>query len=151
MLYASTMALLVDIIRFATEKIEPAGQMSTNSTIEKVFAYIGENYMNHISIDDLAKVANMSKSYFSHFFKEQTMTTPVEYINRIRVDMAAKYILEDRYSVSEIAQMCGFKSTSYFCAMFKKYTGFVTEDYKIYNSENIRINERGIVERNGRT
>ena len=129
MLHFKTIILLIDIIRFATENITPSEKEVPGSSMEKITSYIDENFKQHLTLSHLASVVNMSESYFSHQFKKIMGITPIDYINKQRVEIASKLILENNLTASEIAEKTGFKNASYFCVMFKKYTGLSPREY----------------------
>lgn len=138
-IYFMTVALLVDVTRIAVGEISPFDEEKEDS-FEKTLIYINENYNKQLSIDALAAVAKMSKSYFSHTFKKRVGISPIDYINKLRVNAAGEYILTGELSTNEIAQKTGFKNASYFCATFKKYMGITTNDYKAMYSPQITEN-----------
>lgn len=67
----------------------------------------------------------MSKMYFSSLFKEKTGYTPLQYLTEKRMENA-KHLLSSsdlHYSISEIAELCGFEDIYYFSRVFKKNVG----------------------------
>jgi len=98
--------------------------------IKSALDYINLNYSSELDIDMLAKVSNLSKFYFCRLFKEITHLTPVDYINKFRVEKAIKLIKNTDMSISEIAFEVGFNSVSYFIKVFKEYVGTTPFKYK---------------------
>lgn len=135
MLHFRIVVLLIDIIRFETEKIVPGEKEILLDSIEKIVAFIDDNYKEHLTLSKLADVANMSESHFSHMFRKKMGISPMEYVNKIRISVASKLIVENDFAISEIAEKTGFKNASYFCSMFKKYTGVTANEYKALNAE----------------
>ncbi|MBQ7040254.1 MAG: helix-turn-helix transcriptional regulator [Clostridia bacterium] len=56
-------------------------------------------------------------------------TSPLTYINKKRISTAKAMLKTDYYTISEISNMCGFLSLSYFSYAFRKSTGFSPTDY----------------------
>ena len=57
--------------------------------------------------------------------------TPLEYLTQIRIEQAKSYLINSNiYSISEIADMCGFSDQYYFSRVFKKTVGVSPRDYK---------------------
>uniref|UniRef100_A0A7C5V4R7 AraC family transcriptional regulator n=1 Tax=Caldicellulosiruptor owensensis TaxID=55205 RepID=A0A7C5V4R7_9FIRM len=98
--------------------------------IKSALDYINSNYSSELDIDLLAKLANLSKFYFCRLFKEITHLTPVDYINKFRVEKAIELIRNTNMSISEIAFEVGFNSVSYFIKVFKEYVGVTPFKYK---------------------
>ena len=107
---------------------------SHDARLNKLVRWTRENYMNHVSIDDAAKTANMSRSYFCKYFKEHVGMTYVEYLNRMRINQATTMLMNG-FNASEACDLCGFTDLPYFVQLFKKITGFTTREYLQYCSK----------------
>lgn len=92
--------------------------------------WIGDNYTERITLSDLAAVAGTGEKYLCRFFKEYTGNSPVEYINRLRVERACLDMTESGHSVTRAALDNGFNDMSYFCKMFKRYKGVSPREYR---------------------
>ena len=93
------------------------------STLQKAFDFILNNLKENISLNEIAKYVNMNASYFSHYFKVNTGVSLITYINNQRLTLSAKYLLESKLPVTDIAFECGFSSISTFYQLFKsKYS-----------------------------
>lgn len=82
--------------------------------------YIKENYNKEIRIDELSSMLNFCSDHFIRIFKAENKKTPFEYIIDYRIEEALKLLLDNKYSVSEIANMTGFSSSSHFIKVFKQ-------------------------------
>lgn len=87
--------------------------------IELMHTHFGEK----LSIPLLAKKVNCSESHFSILFKQETGTSPSDYLIQIRVDKAKKLLSSTAKNATEIALMCGFSSTAHFSGTFKQLAG----------------------------
>lgn len=85
---------------------------------------------SNLSINELAAGLNLSRSTLYRRIKTITGDSPNEYIRFYRVQKAAKMIEEDRYTLSEISDLAGFGTQSYFSSTFKKYLGTTPSEYK---------------------
>lgn len=83
-----------------------------------------------LSIQHYADMCNLSISRFQHIFKEQTGLSPREYLMYIRITRATSLLIESNLSVSQIADILGFTSSTYFIRVFKKQTGKTPFEYK---------------------
>ena len=100
-----------------------------HSKVSPAISYINENYLKPIDPDKLAELCTMSRSQMYRLFKDETGVTPVEYRNRLRVEKARLLLVENEYSVGEIAMDLGFESIYYFSRVFKAHTGVSPTHY----------------------
>ncbi len=85
---------------------------------------IHEKYtFEHLSVSELAEICGISSEYFRFLFKKNFGTSPVKYINELRISRAKELLLSEMYSVATAAEMSGFSDMSYFSREFKKMTG----------------------------
>lgn len=103
---------------------------STDENIKKSINYIQSHLNEHLSIEDLASYAGLSKDYFSHSFKDAIGITPINYINQLRCDNAKKLLKTKKHSIHDIAIQCGFENDSYFSRTFKRYIGILPSTYQ---------------------
>ncbi|WP_161974873.1 AraC family transcriptional regulator [Bacillus timonensis] len=99
--------------------------------VENIISYVQEHYMEKLTIDSIAKVLNLSKSYLSHLFKEVTGFTVMEYLMATRLSQA-KYMLalEPDKPLKDVSYDCGFESASHFSRYFKSKVGMTPKDYR---------------------
>lgn len=101
--------------------------------IIKSIDFLQKNFAQKLSIDTLASEANMSKSTFLRYFKTYYDTTPLEYINRYRVQEAKRLLIESKLNVTTIAQECGFFDSSHFIRLFKKIENITPAQFRAEN------------------
>lgn len=92
--------------------------------------YIRDHAGDELSLGAVARVVNMSASYFSGKFKQATGMNFVEYVARTRIEKARNLLQNPYLRVSEIAFEVGFQSLSQFNRAFKKVTGRAPRDYR---------------------
>ena len=90
--------------------------------IRRSIAYIQENFDQNFSVEELARLDNVSISTLEKYFIMCLGETPAEYRNRIRI-RHAKMLLKGGFSVGETAQRAGFSNRNYFTNVFKRMTG----------------------------
>ncbi|MBN1906189.1 MAG: helix-turn-helix domain-containing protein [Deltaproteobacteria bacterium] len=99
-------------------------------TIKKALIYIEKNFMNPLSLDEIAQANAMSRYHFSRIFKTKTGASLKDYINVKRVQRA-KYLMENNdMNVTEAAFAVGFNDLSYFSRVFLKLEGVTPSHYK---------------------
>ena len=95
----------------------------------KSIEYINEHYNENITIEQLAKMENMSVSYFRSVFKKTTGVAPSKYILLKRIDAACFYFEHHNISIKEVAFTVGYTDPLYFSKVFKKITGISPKNY----------------------
>ncbi len=116
---------------FFEEKLHTENENAKNLyKLKKVLNYIRKFYSKQITLNDMAKIANVSPKYFCSFFKAMTSKTPVEYLNNYRIEKAAAKLLSSDMSITEIAYSCGFNDLSYFIKVFKASKGISPKKFR---------------------
>ena len=92
--------------------------------------WIEQNYTDRITLEQLAQVARADSKYLCRFFKEYTGNSPIDYINRLRVERACLCMAEGDGNITEAALDNGFNDISYFCKIFKRYKGVTPREYR---------------------
>ncbi len=98
--------------------------------LTRLLSWIDENYTHPITLASLAKVSGFNEKYLCRFFREQTSYTPIDYINRLRVEKAADDMLLRKLSVTEAAYANGFNDSAYFSKVFRKIKGVSPKCFK---------------------
>jgi len=98
--------------------------------ITKATNYINANYMRKIALTDVAKMVFLSDSYFSRIFKDEIKESFSNYLSRIRVEKSMALLLSGDMSLLDICSAVGFEDQSYYCKVFRKYTGVTPGKYR---------------------
>ena len=85
-----------------------------------VLKYIENNYMQKITIGDIAAAVGFSESHFMRYFKETMGTSFVEYLRDYRLTIASRLLTSSDSSILNIAAETGFENLSYFNRVFKE-------------------------------
>ncbi|MCX7773534.1 MAG: response regulator [Clostridia bacterium] len=112
--------------------ISQSRQRKISSLIEKADKYLQENYAEEITLEDIARVVNLSPYYFSRFYKEESGVNFIDRLITIRIDKAKQYFEKTDLSLKEVSRMVGYADPNYFSKLFKKVTGFTATEYKEY-------------------
>lgn len=102
---------------------------------KKVIEYVGTHYVDEITLDDMAQLAQLSPAYFSKYFKDITGTNFTRYLNGIRLEHALKDMLTQNMSVTDAAFENGFPNVKSFITICKKVYGYTPAQYKINHPE----------------
>lgn len=92
--------------------------------------YINKNYASEFKISELADRCFLDKTYFSRQFKKYLGKTPKEYQIQCRLEQAAYLLQTSDYSLTDIANMTGFSSQSFFTKLFKREYDAVPSEYR---------------------
>jgi len=101
------------------------------SRINKVRNYIEQHIDQPLTLNSIAEIACFSPYHFHRLFNLLTGETPLNFIQRLRVERAI-YLLENnpRLSITEIATACGFSSLSLFSRTFRKAKGITAREFR---------------------
>ena len=91
--------------------------------LDCVLEYIKKHYAEKITLDELAELEHISKSYLSRKFKQRTGLSVVSYINQFRIERSKQFLMASGLDVNEIAYQVGFDSPKYFHRVFKENVG----------------------------
>ncbi len=114
--------------------------LSYNSRrIDRVMAYLNNNFEKEITLTEAAKLASMTDVAFSRFFKARTGKTFVDTLNEIRLGHASRMLIDTTQSIGEVAYRCGFNNMSNFNRIFKKKKDCTPKEFRQeYNSSGVR-------------
>lgn len=90
---------------------------------EQIKKYIYQNFSKSISLEELAKRFDCSKSTIMNSFRKKYGITVIAYLNQVRLDEAQKLICDTELSFKEIACECGFYDQNYFSKQFTERFG----------------------------
>ena len=129
--YPKCMAVFYEIL---AEIAKPQGNYLPKDKykkIEKGIEYLHEHCFDR-EIDYYAPAAlcGISYTYFKRLFAEKFNEAPVRYVNKLRLERSRELLSTGSYTVSEIAQECGFESVYYFSKKFKDAYGVSPTKYK---------------------
>lgn len=108
--------------------------------IRQAQTFIEENVTEKISVDDLASKFAIGRRNFERRFKKATNNTPVEYIQRVKIEAAKKWLETGRKNVNEVMYDVGYSDVKAFRSVFKKVTGLSPMEYR---SKFSRVGARG--------
>ena len=106
------------------------------SPMEKIITHIHENFTRTITVEELAKIANVSTSYLAHTFKKQTGYAPVEYVIKMRMERAMMLLTHSSKTVAEISEEVGYDSLPAFIKIFKRKTNYSPSVYRKLQKSN---------------
>ena len=110
--------------------------VSTNRQCAAVRRYIDLHFKEPLTLEQLAEEGHMNKFYLSHAFKKEYGVSPINYMLSKRLDESKYLLAETDLSLSQIAQLLGFSSLSYFSQVFHRTQGITPKEYR-QNQKNL--------------
>jgi AraC family L-rhamnose operon transcriptional activator RhaR/AraC family L-rhamnose operon regulatory protein RhaS len=95
-----------------------------------IIPYMEAHCQEDIKLKKLHEIACMSKRSFIRHFKRTTGSTPMQYLQILRVSKASRLLREGNMPLSNVAGACGFKDNNYFSRIFKKCTSIPPKHFK---------------------
>jgi len=98
--------------------------------IKVCLSFIKNHYSSSITLTDAAKAVDISSSYLSLVFKQETGINFSDYLMRFRIEKAKELLRTTNLRIYEIAEKVGFSSPYYFSKVFKDVTKLTCKEYK---------------------
>ena len=121
--------LWLEFYRLAPE-FGSGGKDDDNARIKVMLQFIAANYMDHVTLADIAASAQIGVRECCRCFKRQLNQTPFEYLLNFRIDRACEQLRGGARSITDICLACGFSSPSYFGKVFREKMGLSPRDYR---------------------
>jgi len=105
--------------------------LSDNMMINESIKFMNIYFEKEITIEVLAKHSKLSKSHFTKLFTQEMQVSPMIYLKNIRLQNAKKMLRTKELNITEVAQKCGFNSTSYFTKLFKEHFSLTPKEFRL--------------------
>lgn len=104
---------------------------ASEDTLDRmVYEYVANNLDKKITLDTLANEFYISKQALISTFKKNYGTSPIYFVNQVKMNFAHSMLLYPEFSIERISKYCGFKNLSYFSKVFKDVFGQTPSDYR---------------------
>lgn len=107
-----------------------AGKEPMDGRIRKIMDQLSEKMTEPFSVEALAAQCGLSGSRLAHLFRDETGTSPGQFLEQLRLDRAAMLLRSTSLNVTEIAMATGYPNAFYFSNRFKKFHGVSPSDYR---------------------
>ncbi len=137
--YRSSELAWAIVMALQSQSTEVAGGLSPSAQPVPAFVLDVEkfcqlNLARPIGVDDMARVAKMSRFHFSRQFEKVRGISPGRYLASLRLEEAMRLIAGSRFTVKKVAEQCGFGDANYFCKVFRKSFGVSPGAYRAGNA-----------------
>lgn len=123
----------------ASRIMKPASSDDNDPLFQPVITYMRENIHENISLDKLADIACLEKTYFSKRFKERYGSSPIRFLNGIRLYQAKELLKYSQMNITQISQKTGFQSIHYFSRFFTQKEGISPYEYRQKHGSSIYL------------
>ena len=137
---ASTLHLIGHLFLFLDGLIQTSSTRRTASGgqlrdfyIQEAVTYMEHHYQRDLTVEELADVCKLNRSYFSKIFKESMGCPPQEFLIRMRLSKATEMMRTSRASIGDIACSCGYPNQLHFSRAFKKRYGVSPREWRMEN------------------
>ncbi len=95
----------------------------TETACSRVLHYLKDNLEQPITLESLAEMVHLDKSYLVRLFRSTYGVTPIKMLIQLRIERACDLITTTDLPIGQIATACGYTSAAYFTAEYKRYMG----------------------------
>ncbi len=106
------------------------GEAKHQDTVYKALDYIKHNYMNKMTLEEVAEHVYFNTTYFSKIFKNETGTTFNKYLNKVRITASIQLLGDKDMTLADIAHAVGFHDQSHYSKVFRTITDTSPKKYR---------------------
>ena len=98
--------------------------------IQEALEFIDHNFQNYISVEDIADVCGLNRSYLSSLFKKSLNVSPQEFLLSVRMNKAYELLKKLELSIGDVSRSVGYIDPLTFSKTFKRYSGYSPKQYR---------------------
>jgi len=128
-----TQVLAIHLLRHYstfTRPITSENKSLTRTQLQQALDYIHAHLDRDLSLSQIARVINISPTYFASLFKRATGISPHQYVIQQRVERAKSLLLKTDLAIADVALQVGFSSQSHLTQQFKRFTGMTPKQVR---------------------
>jgi AraC-like DNA-binding protein len=92
-----------------------------DTLLNETRAYVLKRITSPIGIEELAAQRKMSRTHFTHFFRDKTGIPPAQFVTEVRLREAEQRLTRTDEKLSTIARACGFADANHLCKVFRRH------------------------------
>jgi signal transduction histidine kinase/AraC-like DNA-binding protein/ABC-type sugar transport system substrate-binding protein len=121
-----------EIVLAIQHLVNPGAKLSrpTSLLVKQALVYLHQNYGLAFSRAELAEAIGVSENYLTQIFRQELGLSPLECLNRLRIQKARELLRFTSEPVSAIAEQVGFDDPAYFSRVFRKISGCSPQKYR---------------------
>ena len=121
------------LIQSSATRRELHGGQLRDFYIQEAITFMEHNYSRELTVEELADVCKLNRSYFSKIFKESMGCPPQEFLIRLRLSKAADLLKGTGSPIGSIAAQCGYPNQLHFSRAFRKRYGLSPREWRAQN------------------
>lgn len=125
-----TIRLVHNVLQADSNESE-ADDKKTKESVHTLMRHMESNYDRQIDLSALSGKVYLNRSYLVRAFKHETGITPMQYLNKLRLDAAVSYLANSSMGIQQIAEATGFNSIHYFSRLFKRKYGISPQQWRL--------------------
>lgn len=98
--------------------------------LANAISYIEDHYLDPVTLDEIASKSDISVRHLNRIFQAYYQTTPIAYLQRLRLERACTMLKQTSLSITDISYACGFNDSNYLTRQFKKIYGMTPKAYR---------------------
>lgn len=115
------------------KQITPAMELRSSWVVQSVVPYMRENFRGPLSLKHLCDTFFITPQYLCRTFSKEMHSSPMAYVNRLRIEAAAREIATTSRPLADIGADMGIGDSNYFYRLFKKKMGVTPKEYRRFN------------------
>ena len=127
-IYLSQVLSLLLAEVYYREKVDESSVQDKHVTMVIRFMY--KNLTKQLTLEEISREVDLSKSYLNSIFKEQTGRSPVDFFLHLKMQEACKLLQSTDMYIYEVSTKLGYSDPYYFSRIFKKVVGVSPKEYK---------------------
>ncbi|WP_160724310.1 AraC family transcriptional regulator [Bacillus sp. USDA818B3_A] len=112
--------LFQQLLQELSNHMHLANSMPAFAVAEKAAVYLRKNYAQKVTYEDLGRALRFHPNHIARCMIQSFGCTPIEYVNKIRIDQAKILLVSTDWSIDRISESSGFTQSAYFSRIFKK-------------------------------
>ena len=120
---------IVARMKYISAQIQIKKDQKCSAMVERTKTHLNHHFTDELTLEGVARLQNVSPQYLSKVFKEETRFTFVEFLTRLRIELAQRLMMDSDKSVKEICYEVGYSDPNYFSRLFRKQTGLMPTEY----------------------
>lgn len=119
-----------EIIKFSTPNFPINATPDSDKIIENAIKFIQHHYYREITLDEVAKYVMLSREYFCSYYKQKTGEKFLTTLNKHRIEVSKRMLLSNSFTINQIAERVGYRSSSHYHKLFRKYCNMSPNEYR---------------------
>ncbi len=115
---------------FSCLPLEPMGKNGLSGMVSQVLHYVSDHFTEPLTLESTARALGISRIHLSHIFSQQLHINFRQYINILRIDRACTLLKDPGYSISQIADLCGYGNSRTFHRAFQAQRNMAPNQFR---------------------